>query len=449
MTFAKNIMEVAVPPSNPAHVTSVKNLSKSSVKTALCQPQVPCGFVAKKVFSLNKINVKPVTLQPDVKSVLTQVELNNVDAGMVYVTDVKAAGKKVKGIKIPADDNASTAYPIATIKKSNNMTTAQAFASYVLSPAGQKVLATTGSRSHSRRSGEGGAAATTRLSARDRVRRAERGGGSRRAPVSLLAPGLVAVAFLVLPLIGLVIRAPWARMGAVLSRSDALQALQLSLWTAVDRDRDLAADRGSAGLAAGPDRVPGQRLLRALVTLPLVLPPVVGGVALLLAFGRDGFIGGLLNSWFGLTIPFTPVAVVMAETFVAMPFLIVTVEGALRSADLGFEEAAATMGATKTTVFRRGHGADDRAVAGRRRGPVLGAGAGRVRRDDHVRGQFPRPDRDDADRRLLRAGERPGRGDRAQPGPAGRVGRGAGVAAGPVAAGRLGADRAGSSSTRP
>ncbi len=111
-------MEVAVPPGNPAHVTSVKNLSKSSVKTALCQPQVPCGFVAKKVFSLNKIHVKPVTLQPDVKSVLTQVELNNVDAGMVYVTDVKAAGKKVKGIKIPAGDNASTSYPIATIKKS-------------------------------------------------------------------------------------------------------------------------------------------------------------------------------------------------------------------------------------------------------------------------------------------------------------------------------------------
>jgi molybdate transport system substrate-binding protein len=143
-TFAKNIMEVAVPPSNPAHVTSVKNLSKSSVKTALCQPQVPCGFVAKKVFSLNKITVKPVTLQPDVKSVLTQVELNNVDAGMVYVTDVKAAGKKVKGIKIPASDNASTSYPIATIKKSANMKTAQAFTSYVLSPAGQKVLADDG-----------------------------------------------------------------------------------------------------------------------------------------------------------------------------------------------------------------------------------------------------------------------------------------------------------------
>jgi len=112
---------------------------------------------------------------------------------------------------------------------------------------------------------------------------------------------------------------------------------------------------------------PGQRLLRALVTLPLVLPPVVGGVALLLVFGRAGLIGRLLNSWFGLTIPFTPVAVVMAETFVAMPFLVVTVGGALRSADLGYEEAAATMGATRMTVFRR--------VTVPMIAPSLGAGA--------------------------------------------------------------------------
>ena len=98
---------------------------------------------------------------------------------------------------------------------------------------------------------------------------------------------------------------------------------------------------------------PGQRLVRALVTLPLVLPPVVGGVALLLAFGRRGFVGRYLDEWFGLTIPFTPLAVVLAETFVAMPFLIVTVEGALRSADQGFEQAAATLGASRMTVFRR------------------------------------------------------------------------------------------------
>jgi molybdate transport system permease protein len=94
-------------------------------------------------------------------------------------------------------------------------------------------------------------------------------------------------------------------------------------------------------------------LLRALVTLPLVLPPVVGGVALLMAAGRNGVLGRYLESWFGYSLPFTTAGVVVAETFVAMPFLVVSVEGALRSADLGLEEAAATLGASRSVVFRR------------------------------------------------------------------------------------------------
>jgi molybdate transport system substrate-binding protein len=142
--FAKNIMEVAVPPNNPAKVTSVNDLAKKSVKVALCQPQVPCGVVAAEVFKNVGITVKPVTLQTDVKSVLTQVELGNVDAGMVYVTDAKAAGTKVKGVTIPASDNASTLYPIATISSSKHKSEAQAFVAYVLSPAGQQVLAAAG-----------------------------------------------------------------------------------------------------------------------------------------------------------------------------------------------------------------------------------------------------------------------------------------------------------------
>jgi molybdate transport system substrate-binding protein len=142
--FAKNIAEVAVPPNNPANVTSVSDLAKSSVKVALCQPQVPCGVVAGEVLKNAGITVKPVTLQPDVKSVLTQVETGNVDAGMVYLTDVKAAGSKVKGVTIPASDNASTLYPIATINSSKNKSVAQAFVAYVLSPAGQQVLAADG-----------------------------------------------------------------------------------------------------------------------------------------------------------------------------------------------------------------------------------------------------------------------------------------------------------------
>jgi len=142
--FAKNTMEVAVPPNNPGKVASVSDLAKKSVKVALCQPQVPCGVVAAEVFKNAGITVKPVTLQPDVKSVLTQVETNNVDAGMVYVTDVMAAGSKVKGVTIPANENASTLYPIASISSSKEKSIAQAFVAYVLSSAGQQVLTAAG-----------------------------------------------------------------------------------------------------------------------------------------------------------------------------------------------------------------------------------------------------------------------------------------------------------------
>ena len=142
--FAKNTAEIAVPPSNPAKVTSLSDLAKSSVKVALCQPKVPCGVVASQVFKNAGITVKPVTLQPDVKSVLTQVELGNVDAGMVYVTDVKAAGTKVKGVTIPSGQNASTLYPIATISSSTHQAEAEALVAYVLSPAGEQVLTAAG-----------------------------------------------------------------------------------------------------------------------------------------------------------------------------------------------------------------------------------------------------------------------------------------------------------------
>ena len=110
----------------------------------MCQPKVPCGVVASQVFKNAGVTVKPVTLQPDVKSVLTQVELGNVDAGMVYVTDVKAAGTKVKGVTIPASQNASTLYPIATISSSTHQAEAEAFVAYVLSPAGEQVLTAAG-----------------------------------------------------------------------------------------------------------------------------------------------------------------------------------------------------------------------------------------------------------------------------------------------------------------
>lgn len=142
--FAKNEMEVAVPPSNPAHIASVNDLAKSGVKVALCQSQVPCGATAQKVFANAKITVHPVTQELDVKSVLSKVELGEVDAGVVYVTDVRSAGSKVKGVTIPDSENASTTYPIAALTKARNAAAARAFVAYVLSTQGASVLTADG-----------------------------------------------------------------------------------------------------------------------------------------------------------------------------------------------------------------------------------------------------------------------------------------------------------------
>lgn len=142
--FAKNVMEIAVPPANPGDVKVLADLAKPGLKVALCQPQVPCGRVAAKVFSNAKLTLTPVSQEADVKSVLTKVQLGEVDAGVVYVTDVKAAGTKVKGIEIPSGVNASTSYPIATLTSSANPKLADAFVAYVLSSKGTDVLKAAG-----------------------------------------------------------------------------------------------------------------------------------------------------------------------------------------------------------------------------------------------------------------------------------------------------------------
>jgi len=163
----------------------------------------------------------------------------------------------------------------------------------------------------------------------------------------------VAVAFLLLPLVGLLLRASWRDLPRLLLESEALGALRLSLVTATIATAISLILGVPLAWVLARARFRGRSLLRALVTLPLVLPPVVGGVALLFALGRRGFIGQYLDLWFGLTLPFTSAGVVLAETFVAMPFLVVTVEGAFRSADLGLEEAAATLGSRPFATFCR------------------------------------------------------------------------------------------------
>jgi molybdate transport system permease protein len=175
----------------------------------------------------------------------------------------------------------------------------------------------------------------------------------RRIPIALAVPAGIGLAFLVLPLAGLLLRTPWPALPQRLAAPGILTALRLSLQTATIAT--IACVVLGVPLAWLLARVefPGRRLIRALVTVPLVLPPVVGGVALLLVFGRNGFVGSWLDTAFGITLPFTTTGVVVAEAFVAMPFLVIAVEGALRGADVRYEEAAATLGAGRWTAFRR------------------------------------------------------------------------------------------------
>jgi molybdate transport system permease protein len=175
----------------------------------------------------------------------------------------------------------------------------------------------------------------------------------RRTPWSLGVPALIGTLLLVVPLLGLLVRAPWSGLGRILSTAEVRDALWLSLYSATLAMLISIVLGVPLAWVLARSSVPGLRFLRALVTLPLVLPPVVGGVALLLVLGRNGLVGQWLDAWFGITLPFTTPAVVLAETFVAMPFLVVAVEGAFRSADQGYDEAAATLGAGRLTVFWR------------------------------------------------------------------------------------------------
>ncbi|MFF4623805.1 molybdate ABC transporter permease subunit [Nonomuraea jabiensis] len=176
---------------------------------------------------------------------------------------------------------------------------------------------------------------------------------SGRLPWMLVVPALAGLAFLVLPLAGLLVRAPWGTLLERLAEPQVLEALRLSLVCAtIATALCLVFGVPLAWLLARVD-FPGRRVVRALVTVPLVLPPVVGGVALLLVLGRRGLVGQWLESSLGITLPFTTAGVVVAEAFVAMPFLVISVEGALRGADRRLEEAAATLGASRWTVFRR------------------------------------------------------------------------------------------------
>jgi molybdate transport system permease protein len=174
-----------------------------------------------------------------------------------------------------------------------------------------------------------------------------------RPPARLLAPAAVALLFLAFPLVALLARTPWSTFPAVLRSGAVHDALRLSLETSVAAMLVAAAVGTPLAWVLARVSFPGRSLVRLMVAVPLVLPPVVAGVALLTAFGRAGLLGKPLFEAFGITIPFTTTAVVIAHAFVAMPFYVISVEGALRATDEEYDVVAATLGASRWRVFSR------------------------------------------------------------------------------------------------
>ncbi|MCX5098656.1 ABC transporter permease [Streptomyces sp. NBC_00053] len=172
-----------------------------------------------------------------------------------------------------------------------------------------------------------------------------------RTPVALAIPALLAVAFLLIPLIGILARTSWADLGTHLTSPGVTQALRLSLLVSFwALGLSLLLGVPLAWLLARTD-FPGKAFVRSLVLLPMVLPPTVGGVALLLGFGRRGLLGPWLENTFGITLPFHTSGAVVAATFVAMPFLVISLEGALAGLRPAYEETAASLGASPVRVF--------------------------------------------------------------------------------------------------
>lgn len=171
-------------------------------------------------------------------------------------------------------------------------------------------------------------------------------------PGWVLVPAAAGAAFVVVPLLALGLRVDWSRFGELLGSPSSLAALTLSLQTSAVATLACLVLGVPMALVLARRRFPGRQVVRSLALLPLVLPPVVGGIALLYTFGRRGLLGQTLDV-LGVPVAFTSVAVVLAQTFVALPFLVVSLEGTLRSVGQRYEAVAATLGAPPSTVLCR------------------------------------------------------------------------------------------------
>ena len=395
--FVRNRLEIAVPAGNPAGVSGLADLADESLTIALCAPEVPCGAAAESAFEAAGITPAPDTLEPDVKATLAKVSLGEVDAALVYRTDVIAAGDDVEGIDFPEVGRRGQRLPGRHAGRGTERRGSQGVRRPRRSP-------TRGGRCSRRRAS----------SCRDRLVVS----GPAGCPRVLVPFAVLAVLFLVLPVVGLVVRAPWrthrrrAQPAGVARGAAPVDGLRHA-WR-----RCCAWSSASPSPGCSPAATcRGGRCCAPWSPCRSSCRRSSGGIALFTALGRRGIVGRWLDEWFGISLPFTTAAVVVAEAFVALPFLVIAVEGSLRAADQRLEEAAATLGAGRWYVLRR--------VTLPLVAPGLAAGTvlcwaralGEFGATITFAGTLPGHDADDAGRGLSRPAARPVRGDRAVAGP--------------------------------
>ena len=282
VVIATNTIVLAAAPGNPGRVSGLADLARRDLLVGLCAAEVPCGALARQALDEAGIAPSVDTLELSVRSLAAKLSLGELDAGLVYGTDAATAG--LPTVEAPELNGQANSYYITSV-------------------------------------------------------------AAGRPPAALTVVGFVALGLLALPIVGLLQRAPWSSLPTLLGESEVLEALRLSLVVSVAATAACVVLGLPLAFVLARRRLRFPRVARAVVMLPMVLPPVVAGTALLFALGRRGLVGQWLDSWFGVSLPFTTAGAVVAAAFVALPFFVVTVEAALRQAGDDLDEAAATLGA--------------------------------------------------------------------------------------------------------